>query len=391
MKQVQRLEQLLRLWEDITFLLSINYRIHALSKQQFAYQAFSSLRTWPRLRQVLLDSITNPMTHDEFVRRFVPPLWTNDLYYGFDQTPYIIYQWTRYSRRVYAISSELQWLLENTSVERVGIEDLFFPFRALALTLEKPLEDEHGNIYDCITINFDDGIYRNSGSFPGSEFIWIDLHNQKLREYCALGQEAKIGIEVMLKNLDYSGLNKVFDKEVTALKAIHPSSMRFDIGPETTLSALEKMGREGNAVRFVDNKFQNVTDHNYQVVLKALRIVIGLCLYLKALPPNNTIVGPWAKLHKKHRMHAKAVISEAEVCLVGNEGVLTPDERIIMRSEDTETSYELSPHFRAGYWRRAPGKGNDPEAPKIVQVRPTIVRRDRLVQGSLPVGTMQKD
>jgi hypothetical protein len=62
------------------------------------------------------------------------------------------------------------------------------------------------------------------------------------------------------------------------------------------------------------------------------------------------------------------------------------------QEDQRQARFELSCPFREGHWRRPPGKGDDPTAPRTVHVRPCIVRRDRLPKdGGLLPGTIKGD
>ena len=110
-------------------------------------------------------------------------------------------------------------------------------------------------------------------------------------------------------------------------------------------------------------------------------------MYLKTLTPAQ---------YEKYVCHEKVkrssglrlVTNEADICTVQSVCTLTDNERIIFRNISNGTkSYEVSPHYRRGLWRRPPGKGNDLEAEKTVWVRPTLVRADRVLENTLPVGS----
>jgi hypothetical protein len=83
------------------------------------------------------------------------------------------------------------------------------------------------------------------------------------------------------------------------------------------------------------------------------------------------------------------VTSEAQVCQVEPAMVLSAELReSLMACAHNGKGYSLSPHFRSGYWSRPVGSGDDPFAKKTVWHNPTIVRKDLLKDGSLPVGKM---
>jgi len=121
-----------------------------------------------------------------------------------------------------------------------------------------------------------------------------------------------------------------------------------------------------------------------------IRVVVGMCLYLKTLPSGSPHQSEWRPVPRSGLPDPKAISNEAQVCTVSSCYKLTTQERVMLGLEGTKQEkalYELSCHFRAGHWRRPPGMGSDPTAPKTVHVRPCIVRKDRLQEGELPGGS----
>lgn len=120
----------------------------------------------------------------------------------------------------------------------------------------------------------------------------------------------------------------------------------------------------------------------------AARIVAGLCLYLTTLPTRTSHRSEWRPADSlAKRPDPRAITTGAEVCLVSSVYELTAQEREVIERVGPRGYYELCCHFRRGTWRRKPGFGQDPTAPKVVHVRPTIVRKDRLPEGAVPGGS----
>ena len=76
---------------------------------------------------------------------------------------------------------------------------------------------------------------------------------------------------------------------------------------------------------------------------------------------------------------------------ISSQFTLTTDERVAFGLEGKERQRafgEKCTHFRRGTWCRAPGTGDNPDAPRINWRRPTIVRADRLPENQLPGGAL---
>jgi hypothetical protein len=71
----------------------------------------------------------------------------------------------------------------------------------------------------------------------------------------------------------------------------------------------------------------------------------------------------------------------------------SPEEQAFLRRRATMSAreyHELQFHFREGHWRRPQGLGHDPFAEKTVHVRPTVVRPDKRVPGTLAGGAEKR-
>ena len=107
------------------------------------------------------------------------------------------------------------------------------------------------------------------------------------------------------------------------------------------------------------------------------------------LPVHSPHKSEWEPLSRKAQQDLSLVTREAEVCTISSCHKLTAKERAALGIDMKVGSvggHEVRAHFRRGHWRRLPGYGDQPDAPKLVWVRPTLVRRDRLPRGALPGG-----
>ena len=118
----------------------------------------------------------------------------------------------------------------------------------------------------------------------------------------------------------------------------------------------------------------------------AIRIALGLCIYLSTLPSTTPHRSEWQK-HRGER-DRKAITDGAEICTVSSIFKLTTEEKEIVRQMHGRATVELSAHFRRGHWRRPPGQGQNPKAMKTVWVRPCLVRKDKLEEGQIVGGAV---
>lgn len=129
----QRLEQALRLWEDLHFLLEQNKRIPG------APSIHSSVRPWDTLRKALLgirpfqdleelnDTVAMPAERHQIVGT------------GLSRFPLSIASWCANSRRVYRLTREAASLMQATDIGELTWQDFNLPFKTFAIQLDTPV------------------------------------------------------------------------------------------------------------------------------------------------------------------------------------------------------------------------------------------------------------
>lgn len=125
------------------------------------------------------------------------------------------------------------------------------------------------------------------------------------------------------------------------------------------------------------------------VLLESTRLAAGLSLYLGMGGTECArSAADWKPSVESGRL-TRAITSEAQVCEVASMHRLSTAEVAAIEGVSGHGSGNLvSAYFRRGHWRKKPGQGADPLAPKTTWVRPTLVCRDRLPEAGLPVGAV---
>jgi hypothetical protein len=122
---------------------------------------------------------------------------------------------------------------------------------------------------------------------------------------------------------------------------------------------------------------------------QGFRLIAAFCLYLLSLPPGDPNRSEWTKPPKQGKPDPRAITNDALICNVTSTFTLSAEERTVFLDPGPRRhGPELSTHFRRGHFRRRPGEGNDPAAPKMILVKPALVRGDRLREGELPAGAL---
>ncbi len=286
-----------------------------------------------------------------------------------------LFGWVRDSRRVYHVAGDLSELLGHTSLHDLTWQEIQWPFESFAITLQQPIvlpDSQYGTKWvDCIVL------YHND-----------ELNRKEL--YCTSTQTQTAP---RLKRKDRDRLRRLFEKRkmhslrneaIRHMERIDKAQARRDVMlavpgahvfvDDTVLAVKRIVAAEGNLV-------QDRTDHYAQVY----QLVAGLAQYL-VLRPAKVQAPPDSEGTQGGALDPTAVVNGADIATVVNSYRLSPEESQWL-AMDRKKRGEVPAHWRRGFWRRRSGEGDNPSAEKVVWVRPTLVRADRLPEGGLPGGT----
>ncbi len=382
---IHRLEQMLQCWEDQCFAYGIvaehGQRIgwESLVNRIFPYAG--PLRHWRELRTHLREIGRHQSALD--ANRFTTV--TSTLAEGLSclfQYPLFLRDWTVSSRRSFHLDEEAQALISAMSFKGMTWSDLLFPFDSFAITLDVPIQTPL-DAYDTIlfTKNFIPSALYQGDANSG---LSIGLLSTKLETYRRITPLEK-------DQLWRSGRKGSKSTRDAVLRYLD----RFpEPGPFFTASidqsyVEDKLANEPLVSSSKLSSFSAQSAEDKQIAAPAaniaFRIIAGLCLYLTSLPPKSPHRSEWTTPPSRGKLDPNAITRDADVCLIKSVFQLTAEERAIFLS--SATGREQCAHFRRGHYRRRPGEGWDPEAPKIVPVRPTLIREDRLGPGELPGGS----
>ncbi|MBU6426760.1 hypothetical protein KGQ27_00755 [Patescibacteria group bacterium] len=291
--------------------------------------------------------------------------------------------WTKYSRRVFHLSSDLAHILMATSLSDICWDEVPWPFDSFAITLETPIRDSRGHQLDCILFSRETGIACKEDTMCIRAFAPGYCEIPAISPY--VRQRIREAISKRRWGTASELLAKASDQKADTFAAVSYIPYTFGKVTEEQSDGIEYFDKVTNETRI-----ENFDEHAEFEMIK--RLVVGLCLYLKTLPSESSHASDWQRVPNPTK-DATVITKEALVCSVDFCHKLSTDEKEALRvisSSARSTLVEISAHFRRGHWRRAPGTGDNPSAPKIVQVRPCIVRKDRLPQGSLPKGALSE-
>jgi len=295
---------------------------------------------------------------------------------------------------MFRLSPDLQTLLEGTELGEFRISDVPWPFDSFVVLLAQPIPTlTPGEFTDAILVSRGTAVLT-----PDSPLVTVELLPQGFgtREY--LPDRVVLEMEDAFRDKRKERLKKLLDRWGKAAEPylrpiFHLNSMSGEY-VKTSAAKLAENALVGHP-NWMKNLNQNIASYPHWD--GAVRIIAGLSLYLKSLPTKkhkesdrlqrSTIQADW-----------QSVVNGADVCAVSSAHELSgeehenlklaiQDEQLALDAEAKGQTYEVRAHYRRGHWRRAPGTANNPEAPKVIHVRPTLVRRDRLPDGTAPRGS----
>ncbi|OGY42760.1 MAG: hypothetical protein A2Y67_02470 [Candidatus Buchananbacteria bacterium RBG_13_39_9] len=371
MGQIIQLENVLRTWEDGCLAMEGGYK-HGLAegglmaeKQYFEYGS--------ELREYLIHSFGQP-----FDRRFIadePPdtsfkrIW--------NMLPIFLHAWVNSSKRIYHLSALLANMFLATSLKKVDCEDIHFPFSAFVLTLEQPIADAH-NHYDCL-------LFANDVDFYGEKCLAILLLDTKWKSAKLMDQDVKDKIRWAIRKKRWDKVDKKF-KQFDLLQA--------ENRPRVQSYYIYKQFWHGGITQFVKQYQSMLKDQEYdeRLALKVFQLLMGICFFFQNMP--NDVREKRAKSITPSALKPKAPVpvklfEASQIFTFSTERIISQEEKQVFTDISTESlaRWQVSPHFRSGYWRRPSGYGQDPSCPKTIWVKPCLVNAD-LVQGNvLPLGS----
>lgn len=375
-QSIKRLDQGLDLWSTKCFIRGTGEKLARQPEIEAEYERLplnGPLVHAPSFRKYLLQSFqgNEPFDHDKYLGNER----INDALGAAGDLPWFMWQWNKKSRRVFQVTQELQLLLGVTSLDEVTWGDIRLPFPSFGVALVDPIVDERSQKkFDFLLVSL--------AEQGGSWFYNFILFPQALETYQPVTLAEKRDLEKAFQRRHWHKVQRIIQKCETRRQGLDLVRMNysFEGSKDKTIEDVQRFSGD----------FPENTDP-LSLFKKVARIIFGLCLYLKSLPPGSSAVQEEPQKRKPPRAAASpdtSCISDiAQVCTVSSVHKLTDEERTVLKQcRSGAGGYEVRAHFRIGHWRRPPGLGSDPTAERTVWVRPTLVRRDRVPEGRVPGG-----
>jgi hypothetical protein len=278
--------------------------------------------------------------------------------------------WCHASRKAFVVTDELKDLLLGMSFGDLEWKDLIFPYRSFALAFESGFP-----VPDC------DGVFEACGALIAwikePEYsiptLYIRFFSKDTLQYQSFSRYERT--KLLNPNVSRKRVTSMLDQLWDRLGDIRSATFSIGLQSFEDLKILDSQDR-------LAYEIGNELDFS-----GVYRLVAGFCFYLQTLPPGSSHRSLWAGPTNPRKSDPNAITNDAEIFTVSSSVTLTDAERGAFGGPGDLTDRELKAHFRRGHFRRAPRTAHDPSAPKVVLVRPTLVRKDRLQEGQLVGGS----
>lgn len=414
MYKVKRLAQAMEMWKDMFFWLKLG--VVSTKRVNRAFKGLSSIIARQPFPQIDINS--GPFIYaDRFEdmvlgrEQFAADDWNkfsiqyteedehgeflNNALSDINSLPFNIWKWSRGARRVFHITEELQMFLEATHLGETLWEDITFPFDYFYISLDSPIDgSEHQ--YDGILVSvYDTEDFMNVMGATDSDdaeilpkrMLDITLFPNELGNFDLLPAYVRRGYQKAVKHKGYEKLLKLMtDSAVNGFERPHLGRLMlitddFDMTPiSTSISDLlkneamaEMLGGENN--QHLAETFSEASKET------ALKLVLGLCLYLECgeSQSNQVVINRPAETDG-HSLDEKHIAKSCDFYNVQLDyQVLTEEEKDFLKSDPKiKRAYrEMGFHWRRAHKRYAPGVKQIPGAVKTIKVKACRVRADK--------------
>lgn len=385
------LEKALQLWEDNCLIVNLLCRAENKLGKKNSFPLHGPFVHFAEFRQYIIQSFNNFDSAD-FCRKFIEQRKPDktSLLGDLAELPFELCLWSHASRRVYQLKTDIQLMLNATSINNVRWKDVRLPFESFAVMLDEPIIGKTAQqSYDCILV---------SSCFAyDHQVIIFRLISSEIKNYQPLTQETKNYLEQLLKK---GQVDKLFKKLVKYSQAL-PDKIylpHFDlplspeiseakvIDPIVELSKkfIQQQNEKGIPIQIPDEVVIMPDEGN-----TAVRLAVGLSLFLTTKQGSS----PKSYTHRlskkvKKQLATPQITEESEIFKITLGQTLTAEQKEFLKHGINHgQTYIQGVQFRNGTWCFPPNKKDDPGAEKIFWRRPVIANIHLIREGELPKGT----
>lgn len=401
-----RLEDALQTYEDLCLMqeaLSLSSRNNRGSRS--AHPPLSGgAANWRRLRSRLLDNEYDMLSNASdwlFSAEFKA---NSQLMYNvispLEDLPLDLYMWVRQSRRIFAVSPDLQRFTVAGNYGHLKWDNVLFPFPSFLVELETPIVEggvKESALFDAFLVTWLPLPDTNDG--PNRQLKIRLFHRKKSDRKGILTQPERNTLQRDLDRRNWVRLAKegqktlsksLSDAEVTQgslhlgiyERALH--GLDICVEPKEILEAMHVLQRAlPGKVSFANEKVATESTH-WRHYSEAAKIAIGLSLYLVHMSTNSE-PAEWKQPKHSRPGPLNAITDGTYICEVVGKGIFDPTIFHPEGGGKLRSGFEMPPHFRRAHKRRPAGSA--PNAPKTIEVPSTFIHKDRMPPSGVAGGT----
>ncbi len=379
-KHIDRLEQALKMWEDLTFATS-QLTLAVIELKGVRTNPRGVIKHWRDFRKYLLSFRGENFDLYKFTIG-------EDTDTSFRGIPASFAAWSAFSRAVYHLTPQLQAMLELTPVNNLRWQDVPWPYTAFCILFDRPVYNLENVPCDVIMVSrriyfkVKPEIRDNDLELRLLPRTLADvprLTRAQIRQWDRLRES---GRWEQLKQETRQFLRSFRNKEVEDLQVFQIPAYDLEFITDSLDELTFSQPNPKAPIAGPDASTNKTAAH-------ALRIAVGLSLYLSSLPakdasvvyqgqpPTGELVYPITRGADVCRVLSNFTLTDEEVESIGGELAIRP-------------FHEVAPHWRRGHFRRPWGQAKNPRARKTVWIRPVLVQRNRLAPNA-QVGGAQID
>ncbi len=373
MFDVKRLEQLLSYWEDNVFFLMLAGNL-AFGKHYSRQKIFSISRDF---RQHLLRASSE--SYDNSFDEVYCDLEANA---ALSTSSRLMHAWSGRSRNVFQIKDDLRVLLQATRFNKEKWSSIPWPFKSFAVALETPVIVE-GTMIDYVIMASGMNLDRESMI----QFLFLPVSFDRYKSLHQKDREYLIKLIEKEKFHQFSKKFSAFARQIDFLKTF-PLTLTINIGNGIDLPLTENPLdhlRKTNIVVAESIKAESA-------MIELARMIAAMALYLTTLPAQTKPSSPphdATNICTPKSGNDKLIRLPSNIFRLTSLHTLSPQEKEQMEDAMAkELTGAVVPHWRRGYFKRPLGQGQNPEAERTLWIRPTLVNRQHLPEGTLPGGAL---
>ena len=345
-----------------------------------------SYPNYTRFRDCILRMSETDIAKEAYLKYvpFPPSQWREELSL-ISTIPTAIIAWNYSSRRVFNLSSDIQNLLDATSLSNIKVRDIKVPFDSFVISLNDPLISEDGTRYDSILAC---QIELPVSEKKSCRTLELRLLPERLSE---IKKIKSLQLKRYYKIISRGGLSSV--QKIFSGGKSYTSSADEIAMPAAHFSLEYPDEKIADTVEILRNNKD--TEIMGYAMDSALHIFTNFCIYLENFPSSaKKYVQKQKKFTGVKSSRATSgnafIAKTSELFEVSCQFKMQKEEirEIVSLVKSSKMSHEKRVHWRRAHWRRKPGYGDIPfeHAPKD-WISMCLINAHKLPQSTLPLAS----